>query len=152
MLQIFYNTHTNKILGTASIEKIDYPCCFKLIDHTNYINIDNQTEINKLIDIDNNMLYYDAEIDVDKQEITVLKTMEQHKEYSLTIEEKKEIINRKVRNKIKKKYDYAQEIKMLNKALIDPDDKEFHKYKYYREQCINWGITEKAKLEEGNNL
>lgn len=61
--------------------------------------------------------------------------------YSPTEEE----INTQVREKIAEQYDYAQEIQMLNKGLLDVNDTEYLTYKAYRQECIDWGIVEKQK-------
>lgn len=57
-----------------------------------------------------------------------------------------ESINLKVRKKISEKYDFAQELQMLNKGMENPNDTEYLAYKAYRKECVDWGIAEKAKI------
>ncbi|WP_066500193.1 hypothetical protein [Abyssisolibacter fermentans] len=57
------------------------------------------------------------------------------KPFSLPVEEE---INKQVREKIAEQYDYAQEIQMLNKGMLEANDTEYMTYKVYRQDCKDW--------------
>lgn len=63
-----------------------------------------------------------------------------------TLAQKTSKINEQVKEKIAEQYDIYDELKMLNMVLTNPNDPEYLTYKQYRQDCLDWGQDEKAKL------
>ena len=61
----------------------------------------------------------------------------------------REQINAQVVAKIREKYSIDDEFKMQRLGMIDKNNLEYLKYINYVQQCIDWGDSEKKKLDLG---
>lgn len=138
---VIYNKNTKQYLrniGGSKLAPIAYQIDIdSLADNEGYLALHNINDAEKVNKINDNYpfdLVFDGDqaIDIVFYDKPIIPPTEEE-------------INEQVRDKIDERYDYAQEIQMLNKGLLNANDTEYLEYKAYRQECIDWGIAEKQK-------